>query len=87
MVKLNRVSDSALLAATNDLMLQSQALTSTEVFTNKNSGWKLGVGIGVSDSAAAAGASISSLAAMLAAATPRVMARLIAKPRSARATT
>ncbi|MFM9892260.1 hypothetical protein [Achromobacter xylosoxidans] len=31
-------------------MLQSQAQTSTEVSTNKNSGWKVGVGIGVFDS-------------------------------------
>ena len=47
-----------LLAATNDLMLQSQALTSTEVSTNKNSGWKLGVGIGVSDSGSGGGINI-----------------------------
>ncbi|CAB3663138.1 hypothetical protein LMG26696_03480 [Achromobacter pulmonis] len=30
-------------------MLQSQAETATEVSTSKNSGWKVGVGIGVSD--------------------------------------
>ena len=47
-----------LLAATNDLMLQSQALTSTEVSTNKSSGWKLGVGIGVSDSGSGGGINI-----------------------------
>ncbi|CUI92416.1 hemagglutinin repeat-containing protein [Achromobacter xylosoxidans] len=39
-----------LLAATNDLMLQSQAETPTEVATSRNSGWKVWVGIGVSDS-------------------------------------
>ncbi|CAB3648220.1 hemagglutinin repeat-containing protein [Achromobacter dolens] len=47
-----------LLAATNDLMLQSQAQTSTEVSTNKNSGWKVGVGIGVSDSGSGGGINI-----------------------------
>ncbi|GAB1841193.1 hypothetical protein MyNCGM152_19430 [Achromobacter xylosoxidans] len=47
-----------LLAATNDLMLQSQAQTSTEVSTNKNSGWKIGVGIGVSDSGSGGGINI-----------------------------
>ncbi|WP_241052890.1 hemagglutinin repeat-containing protein [Achromobacter xylosoxidans] len=47
-----------LLAATNDLMLQSQAQTSTEVSTNKNRGWKVGVGIGVSDSGSGGGINI-----------------------------
>ena len=47
-----------LLAATNDLMLQSQVQTSTEVSTNKNSGWKVGVGIGVSDSGSGGGINI-----------------------------
>lgn len=47
-----------LLAATNDLMLQSQAQTSSEVSTNKNSGWKVGVGIGVSDSGSGGGINI-----------------------------
>ncbi|WMD19452.1 hemagglutinin repeat-containing protein [Achromobacter seleniivolatilans] len=47
-----------LLAATNDLMLLSQAQTSTEVSTNKNSGWKAGVGIGVSDSGSGGGINI-----------------------------
>ncbi|CUI31413.1 two-partner secretion domain-containing protein [Achromobacter dolens] len=47
-----------LLAATSDLMLQSQAQTSTEVSTNKNSGWKVGVGIGVSDSGSGGGINI-----------------------------
>lgn len=41
---------SVLLAATNDLMLQSQAETTTEVSTSKNRGWKVWVGIGVFDS-------------------------------------
>ncbi|MCZ8383276.1 hemagglutinin repeat-containing protein [Achromobacter xylosoxidans] len=47
-----------LLAATNDLMLQSQAETATEVSTSKNSGWKVGVGIGVSDSGSGGGINI-----------------------------
>ncbi|WP_207545770.1 hemagglutinin repeat-containing protein, partial [Achromobacter insolitus] len=33
-----------LLGATNDLSLLSQAQSSTETSTNKNSGWKVGVG-------------------------------------------
>lgn len=40
--------ENVLLAATSDLHLLGQAQTSTEPSTNKNSGWK--VGIGVSDS-------------------------------------
>ncbi|GAB1848681.1 hypothetical protein MyNCGM683_35570 [Achromobacter xylosoxidans] len=47
-----------LLAATNDLMLQSQVETATEVSTSKNSGWKVGVGIGVSDSGSGGGINI-----------------------------
>ena len=47
-----------LLAATNDLMLLSQAQTSTETSTNKNSGWKVGIGIGVSDSGSGGGINI-----------------------------
>ncbi|MPT29208.1 MAG: hypothetical protein E2602_20430, partial [Achromobacter sp.] len=47
-----------LLAATDDLILQSQAETSTEVSTSKNSGWKVGVGIGVSDSGSGGGINV-----------------------------
>ena len=52
------VGRNVLLAATNDLMLQSQAETSTEVSTSKNSGWKVGVGIGVSDSGSGGGINV-----------------------------
>ncbi|WP_241055360.1 hemagglutinin repeat-containing protein, partial [Achromobacter xylosoxidans] len=52
------VGRNMLLAATNDLMLQSQAETSTEVSTSKNSGWKVGVGIGVSDSGSGGGINV-----------------------------
>ncbi|HCQ46587.1 MAG TPA: hypothetical protein DIW53_07265, partial [Achromobacter sp.] len=48
----------ALLAATNDLYLLSQAQTATETSTNKNSGWKVGVGIGVSDSGSGGGINV-----------------------------
>ncbi|WP_175234144.1 hemagglutinin repeat-containing protein [Achromobacter mucicolens] len=42
--------ENVLLAATSDLHLLGQAQTSTEPSTNKNSGWKVGIGVSESGS-------------------------------------
>ncbi|WYX52473.1 hemagglutinin repeat-containing protein [Achromobacter xylosoxidans] len=76
-----------LLAATNDLMLQSQAETATEVSTSKNSGWKVGVGIGVADSGSGGGINIFASGYWAVARPAPATARTIARRRSARETT